>query len=59
VDGAADTPDEFLVRGTLLELQTGIVDGLEELAGALKKERAKLRTPLVGQEGQEFTSMRL
>jgi len=35
----------FLIRGTLLELQTGIVDGLEKLAGALEEERARSSAP--------------
>jgi len=59
VDGAADAANEFLVRWTLFELQTGIVDGLEKISGALKEESAKLRTPLVGKKTQEFTSRRL
>jgi len=54
-----DAANEFLVCGTLFELQTGIVNGLEKLAGALKEERAKLRTRSSGKEAQEFTSMRL
>ena len=59
VNGAADAANDFLVRGTLLELQTGIVDGLEKLPGALEEESAKLRTPLVGKKAQVFTSRRL
>src|ERR1700746_3984068 len=59
MNSAPDAANKFLIRGTLFELQTGIIDGLEKLARALKEESPKLRTPLIGKEAQEFTSMRL
>jgi hypothetical protein len=40
MNGAADAANEFVIRGTLLELETGIINGLQKLAGALKKETA-------------------
>jgi hypothetical protein len=59
VDSAADTPDEFLIGRTFFELQPSIVDDLENLRGALKKECAELCAAILGQETQEPTSMRL
>ena len=58
MDGAADAANEFLVRGTLFELQTGIVDGLKKLAGALKKERAKLRAAIFRRTAHVLASRR-
>jgi hypothetical protein len=59
MDGAAHTAEQFLVSGVLFEAQTSFVDGLQEFLGALKEERAKLRTPFIGQKAQPFTSRRL
>src|SRR5215469_8370783 len=59
VHGAAHGANELFVRRTLLKLQTGIIDGLQQFAGALKEQRTKLRTAVIGKEGQETTSMRL
>ena len=59
MNGAAHTAEEFLVGGMLFEAQTGFVDGLEKLRRALKEERAQLRTPILGQKAQTFTSRRL
>jgi hypothetical protein len=59
VNGAAHTAEEFFVGGMLFEAQTGFVDGLEKLRRALKEEGAQLRTPILGQKAQIFTSRRL
>jgi hypothetical protein len=59
VHSAANAPDELLIGGTFFELQSSIVDDLENLRGALKKECAELCAAILGQETQEPTSLRL
>jgi len=57
--GSTDAANEFLVGGTCFELQASIVDGLQQFRGALEEERAKFRSPILGQKGQAVTSSRL
>ena len=59
VDGAANAANELLVSRAVLELQTGVVDGLQQFRGTLEKERAEFRSPILGQKGQAATSIRL
>ena len=59
VDRATHTPDQFFVSGSSLELQPGVVDHLEQLSRALKKEGAEFRTTILGEQAQGATSSRL
>ena len=58
VHGAADAADELLIGGLLLEMKAGVVDDLEQFRGALKEESAEFGAAILGQEAQEFTSLR-
>jgi hypothetical protein len=59
VDGATDAANELLVSRAVLELQAGVVDGLQQFRGTLEKEHAEFRSPILRQKGQAATSIRL
>src|SRR5207248_9262051 len=58
VHNATHAADDFFIRRSSFQLQPRLVQGLEELVRALKKECAKLRATILGRKAHPFTSRR-
>src|ERR1700676_3937987 len=58
VDGAAHPPDDFVIGGARFGLQPCLIQRLQQVLGALEKERAQLRPAIVGRVTHEFASVR-
>jgi hypothetical protein len=57
VDGAADATNDAFVVGTRFELEAGFVERLEQFAGALEEESAKLGAAIFGRTAQGAASI--
>jgi hypothetical protein len=57
VDGAANAANDFLIGGTRLELKPRLIEGLENLVGALK-ESAQLAAAVLGSTTHVVASLR-
>ncbi len=58
VHSATDTPNHFLVSGTRLEFEPGLVERLKKFVGALKEESAQLTAAILGRTTHAVTSLR-
>ena len=56
--GAADTAQHFLVGRPSLEIETGFVQGLQNLRGGLKKERTEFGATILGEIAHKAASRR-
>lgn len=57
VHGAADAANDGFVGGTRFELEAGFVERLQQFAGALEKESAKLGAAIFGRTAQGAASI--
>ena len=58
VHGAANTADHLLIAGTRFELESRLIERLEQFVRALKEESAQLTAAILGRTFHELTSLR-
>jgi hypothetical protein len=58
VHGAANTADHLLIAGTRFEIESRLIERLEQFVRALKEESAQLTAAILGRTFHELTSLR-
>jgi hypothetical protein len=56
--GPTDAANHILVRGTGLEFEPSLVEGLKQFVGALKEESAQLTAAILGRTAHVVASLR-